>query len=269
MRTRKALLISPNWELLHITVGEISTLCEEAPYKPAVPMTATVMGAHEGAHVELPVSLFKLWAGSDVSELADLSLCYPSRRCTLSEMSASRNQTPNLTWKLTCITEQMFVELILAEIFLSFSGIASGHSRVQSEWSAISRALVDRFGVKFERTSIAQYVICQSVLNLMSSEWRSNNHLLSQWLPQLIQLIDLYLGILKTADNALWRRPAALYRLSVAGYIQHTIDPEPSNTSKQRKSNLRSVYRAFSESSRMPSASSLLRASSSAQVCML
>ncbi|KAI7498825.1 hypothetical protein KC357_g185 [Hortaea werneckii] len=88
----------------------------------------------------------------------------------------------------------------------------------------------------------------------------------TQWLPQLIQLIDLYLGILKTAENALWRRPAALYRLSVAGYIQRTIEPEPSNTSKQRKINLRSVYRAFSESSRMPSASSLLRASSSAQV---
>lgn len=73
----------------------------------------------------------------------------------------------------------------------------------------------------------------------------------------------------QNSRERLWRRPAALYRLSVAGYIQHTIDPEPSNISKQRKINLRSVYRAFSESSRMPSASSLLRASSSAQVCML
>lgn len=74
----------------------------------------------------------------------------------------------------------MLVDLVFAERSLSLSEISSGHSRVQSESSAVSDAFVVKCGVKFKESFDSQYGICQSVSNLMSSEWRSNNHSLSE-----------------------------------------------------------------------------------------
>lgn len=77
MRTREALLISPNWELLHVTVGDISILCEEASCKPTVPMAATVMGAHEGAHLLITFAFVESFGQIGYQQTGRSQFCCP------------------------------------------------------------------------------------------------------------------------------------------------------------------------------------------------
>lgn len=128
MRTSEALLIAPHWELLHVTMGEISILCEEAPCKPAMPMAATVMGTHEGAHLNI-TSVFAEDLGRMGCQQIGGSQLLLSFSLLQSEMSVFW-ETPNLTCRHTCVAEQVLIDLVFAQRLLTFSRIAMRRPRV-------------------------------------------------------------------------------------------------------------------------------------------
>lgn len=88
MRTSEALLIAPHWKLRHATMGDIPILCEEAPCKPAMPMAATVKGAHEAAHLNITSAFVETLGniGYQQTGRSQLSLSFSPLQ---SEMSAS------------------------------------------------------------------------------------------------------------------------------------------------------------------------------------